>query len=55
MKKLNGLAKWIMVALAVGTIFYNTLVTHIVLKNDVKHLKADVDRVIMWIFDKAKK
>jgi len=41
-KKLNGYAKWIMVVIAVGTIAYNTIVTQVVLKNDMKHLTNDV-------------
>ncbi len=41
-KKLNGLAKWILVALAIGALAYNTLVTHVVKINDIQHLQADV-------------
>lgn len=36
---MGDLAKWILVGLAVGGVLYNTIVTHVVLKNDVKHLR----------------
>ena len=41
-KKYNDLAKWVVIAIAIGTIIYNTLVTHVVLKNDVRHLETAV-------------
>lgn len=44
-KKINGLAKWILVAIAIGGFIYNTLVTHVVLKNDVRHLETTVKEV----------
>ena len=36
--KPNGYVRWISIAIAVLVIAYNTIVTHIVLKNDVEHL-----------------
>ena len=44
-KKLNGYAKWIIIIIAVGTILYNTVVTHTIVRNDVKHLQQDVAEV----------
>lgn len=41
-QKLNGFAKWIIVALAVGGMIYNTIVTRAVTLNDIKHLKTDM-------------
>ena len=40
-KKLNGLAKWIIVAIAIGGLIFNTAILY----NDVKHLKADVTEI----------
>lgn len=37
-KKINGLAKWVLVAIAVGGILSNA----IILWNDVKHIKGDI-------------
>ena len=45
MPKLNDVAKWVLIALAILTIAYNTVVTHAVVRNDVKHLQQDVVRV----------
>lgn len=39
--RLNGLAKWIIVAIAVGGLIFNTAVIY----NDVKHLKEDVKEI----------
>ncbi|GAH36455.1 unnamed protein product [marine sediment metagenome] len=49
------MAQWILTVIAIAAVFYNTVVTHIILKNDVKHLKENVDRIMVWIFDQAKK
>jgi len=32
---------WILVAIAIGGLIYNSIVTHITMKNDIKHLKED--------------
>lgn len=40
-KKLNGLAKWIIVAIAVVGIVFNTAILY----NDVKHLKDDMTEI----------
>ena len=60
MKKNNGiLAKWIIVAIAIATIAYNTIVAHIISKNDIEHLQqtdirieAKVDRIIEHLMEK---
>lgn len=39
------LAKWIIVGMAVGGLIYNVIVTHAILKNDVKHLQKSVDSI----------
>lgn len=39
------LAKWIIVGLAVSGFIYNVIVTHAILKNDVKHLQKSVDEL----------
>ncbi len=41
MKKLNGYLKTAGITIAVLTILYNTVATHIIFKNDVKHLQED--------------
>lgn len=46
--------KWILVAIAVGTILYNTIVTHAVLKNEVKHLAIDMAEVKKKLWDLVK-
>lgn len=43
--KRNDLMKWVIVAFAVGGLIYNTIVTYAILKNDVKHLSADMIEV----------
>lgn len=40
MRKLN--AKWVSVAIVILVILYNTIVTHVILRNDVQHLQQDV-------------
>lgn len=45
LNRLNGTAKWVLVAFAVATVAYNTVVTHTIVRNDVKHLQADVVEV----------
>jgi len=44
-KTLNGYAKWIIVILATATIAYNTIATHIIAKNEIKHLREDVQEI----------
>lgn len=39
--RLNGYARWIIVALAVAGIIWNAAVLH----NDVKHIKADIKEI----------
>ena len=39
------MAEWIAIIIAIGTVLYNTIVTHVVLKNDVKHLVKDVEEI----------
>lgn len=36
------MTQWIMVGLAIGAVLYNTIVTHVVMKNDIRHLQEDV-------------
>lgn len=40
-KKLNGMAKWIIVALAVGGLVFNSGILY----NDVAHLKKDITEI----------
>ena len=40
-KKLNGMAKWIIVALALATVVFNTGVTY----NHVRHLTKTVEKM----------
>lgn len=37
------MAQWICVAIAIGGLIYNSIVTHVTLKNDVKHLREEVN------------
>lgn len=39
------LAKWIIVAIAIGGFIYSAIVTNATLKNDVKHLQKSVDNI----------
>lgn len=50
-KKLNGLAKWILVGLAIATIAYNTIVAHVISKNEIKHLQRDMQEVKLELRD----
>ena len=43
--KTSDLAKWVIVAMAVGGLIYNVIVTHTILKNDVKHIQADMTEI----------
>lgn len=61
MAKKNDTAKWIIVAMAVGGLIYNVIVTHTILKNDVKHLqedtteiKQDVKQINMYLIEKSR-
>jgi len=56
------LAKWIIVGIAVGGLIYNVIVTHTILKNDVKHLQksvdslwAKIDEILKYLLEKGKK
>lgn len=44
-KNINGYAKWILVVLAILTIAYNSVATHVIAKNEVKHLRMSVDKI----------
>lgn len=37
-KRMNGLAKWVIAAIAVGGIIFNTAILY----NDMKHVKGDI-------------
>ncbi len=50
-KKLNGATKWIMVGLAILTILYNTIVAHVIMKNDVHHLQLSISKMEIEIRD----
>ena len=45
MKKINGLARWIIVALILGGIAYDIINTRAMRTNDIKHLQKDVIRI----------
>lgn len=49
------MAQWIIVAIAVLGLIYNSIVTHATLKNDVKHLAADVKEMRQLLNDILKK
>lgn len=55
-KPINGYAKWIVIILAIATIAYNSIATHVIAKNEIKHLQEDVreikDLLIQHIIDK---
>ena len=36
------MAQWILAIIALAVVVYNTIITHVVLKNDVRHLAADI-------------
>lgn len=44
-KKLNGYARWATVILAIVVIAYNSVATHVIAKNDIKHLQKDVTEI----------
>ena len=44
-QSINGYARWIMVAIALATIAYNGIATHILAKNEIKHLRQDIARI----------
>lgn len=46
-RKANGLAKWIVVAIAIGGILFNTAILY----NDVNHLKKQMQEVKQEIRD----
>lgn len=51
-KKLNDLAKWIVIVLAVAAVFYNTVATTVIARNEIKHLTEKVTKVeekVDWI------
>ena len=57
--RLNGLAKWIIVALVLGGIAYDIINTRAMRTNDIKHLQKDnirieakVDRIIEYLMEK---
>lgn len=47
MKKMNGIARWIIVAIAVSGIIFNTAILY----NDVKHLNKQVQEIKQEIRD----
>lgn len=58
-KKINGLAKWIVLALILLGIAYDIINTRAMRANDIKHLQKDVirieakvDRIIEHLMDK---
>lgn len=52
MRKNNGiLARWIIVILAILTIAYNTIATHVISKNEIRHLQNDMQEVKQEVRD----
>ena len=51
MKKLNGTASWILAIIALAVIVYNTVAVHVIVKNEVKHLQADVVEIKTLLLD----
>lgn len=46
---MGELVRWILVGFAVVGIIYNTIVTHVVLKNDLKHLQNNFTSFHEWV------
>ena len=44
-KTFNGTAKWIIVAIATLTVAYNTVATHVIAKNEMKHIIKAVEKM----------
>jgi len=44
-------AQWILAIVAIAAVIYNTIVTHVIMRNDIKHLKEDNSK----IWDKIEK
>lgn len=55
MRKSNGIfARWIIVAIAVATIAYNTITTHVISRNEIKHQGVRIEKLeekIDWLID----
>lgn len=49
------MGQWVLIIVMIMTVVYNTIVTHAILKNDVKHLKEDVNRMMQWVFNQTQK
>ena len=43
--KLNGRVKLALAIIAILTLLYNTIATHVVARNDIKHLQKTVERL----------
>ncbi len=43
--KFNGYARWATVIIAIGIITYNTVATHIIAKNEIKHIIKAVEKM----------
>lgn len=39
------IAQWILAIIAIGAVVYNTIVTHVVMRNDIKHLQEDCEKI----------
>ena len=50
-KKSNGTAKWITIAIAILILLYNSIATHVIAKNDIKHLQKDVTEIKALLLD----
>ena len=51
MKKPNGTTSWIMVVFASAALIYNSIAVHVIAKNEIKHLQADVVEIKKMLFD----
>lgn len=47
--------QWIIAVIAIGTLIYNSVVTHAFLRNDIKHLKEDMIEIKKQLWSIAQK
>lgn len=45
------ITQWIFISFTIVAIVYNTIVTHVILKNDVKHIQSQIKEVKQAIRD----
>ena len=43
--RFNGVAKWSVIILFTLTFLWNTYITHVIMANDVEHIKTDITKI----------